>query len=288
MSLMPSGTPCNGPSRRPARTSSSRRRAAARAPSASTVTQAFSSSSVAAIRRRHASTRSAEVVSPRPIAATAARTPRSVRRCCSITSARPSLPRSRRLARGHLHRADELEVVIVRIGECRDPRSRCLFEVVRLADDRRAGCLETLEIALDVGALDVPDDPARLRVLAVDLVVRPNRDATRPEGPADVAALVPAGLAEQLRVVVGEALRVLGPDEDAVEVHEGSFPRGPRFSRGSSFRAGRCFRARPGPRPGQGYDTSVLVVVFGPVGSPASLPTWSIVPWFVIDSVRMS
>src|SRR2546430_1431056 len=37
-----------------------------------------------------------------------------------------------------------------------------------------------------------------------------------------------------------------------------------------------------------GYETMSTGVVFGGVGAPKSLTTWSIVPWFVIDRSRMS
>src|SRR5881409_1839705 len=69
------------------------------------------------------------------------------------------------------HRARELEVVVVRIGERRDP-AFVLSRVIRLADHGGSGLAQPLELALDVFRLEVPDDAARLAVLSLDLVVR--------------------------------------------------------------------------------------------------------------------
>jgi len=55
MSLMPTGIPCSGPRRRPARASSVRSRAVARAPASSTDTHACTDSSRAAMACRHPS-----------------------------------------------------------------------------------------------------------------------------------------------------------------------------------------------------------------------------------------
>ena len=64
---------------------------------------------------------------------------------------------------GPLHRTDELEVVLVRIGERRDPRvGRPALHPVRLAHYLRTRGLELGEIALHVGALDVDEEPAGL------------------------------------------------------------------------------------------------------------------------------
>ena len=49
--------------------------------------------------------------------------------------------------------------------------------------------------------------------------MRTHGEPARADEPAHVAAVVPAGLSEQLRVVLGQPLWVLGSDEDAVEVH---------------------------------------------------------------------
>src|SRR6185369_6440051 len=92
-------------------------------------------------------------------------------------------------------------------------------EGIWLLDDDGARGLHPLEFALHVGRLDVPDEPARLRVLAMDLAVRPDRDHARPELPAAVAALDQRGLAEDLAVVVDQAVRVVRADEDVVELH---------------------------------------------------------------------
>ena len=48
--------------------------------------------------------------------------------------------------------------------------------------------------------------PRGVRVPALDLIVRPDGDAARPDLPSGVPALVPAGLAEELRVVRGQPL----------------------------------------------------------------------------------
>src|SRR5438132_3135558 len=56
------------------------------------------------------------------------------------------------------HRAHQLKVVVVRVRERRDRRARwCALQLIRLADDDRAGGLEALELASDVWCLDVPD-----------------------------------------------------------------------------------------------------------------------------------
>src|SRR5262245_26118710 len=49
--------------------------------------------------------------------------------------------------------------------------------------------------------------------------MRPDRHGSRTDHPADVAVVVPGRLAEELRVELGQASRVLGADQDAVEVH---------------------------------------------------------------------
>src|SRR4249919_2939041 len=74
----------------------------------------------------------------------------------------------------------ELEVVAVRVLQRRDPRvgEPVHLEGVGLPDDDRPGRLETVEVPLDVGRRDVPDQPARGGVLAVDLGMRPDRDET--------------------------------------------------------------------------------------------------------------
>src|SRR3954462_13354696 len=51
-----------------------------------------------------------------------------------------------------------------------------------------------------------------------------------------------------------------------------------------SARTGR----RGGSQAAGGYSTTSLGVVSGLVGGPKSLTTWSIVPWLVMESVRMS
>ena len=75
-----------------------------------------------------------------------------------------------------LHRAHELEVVVVGVGERRDRRVIGALEAVRLGDDDRPGGLEALEVGLDVLARDIPDDPTRIGVSSRDLVVWPDRD----------------------------------------------------------------------------------------------------------------
>src|SRR4029079_5216272 len=71
----------------------------------------------------------------------------------------------------------------------------------------------------DVGRRDVPDQPARSRVPAVDLGVPADRDEARADRPAAVALVGHRRLAEELRVVVDQCLRVVRPDEDVVEIH---------------------------------------------------------------------
>src|SRR5919106_4012011 len=74
-----------------------------------------------------------------------------------------------------LHRARELEVVVVWVGEGGDESLVVrVARPVRLGDDRGAGRLETLEVTLHVRALDVPDDASRVRVLPRHLVVWPD------------------------------------------------------------------------------------------------------------------
>src|SRR5687768_8325448 len=86
--------------------------------------------------------------------------------------------------RGGVERRHQLEVVVVRIGEGRDPHVGVLIEVVGLADDDRAGGLEAIEVALDVVAVDVPDQPSGMGVLAVDLAVRTDVDDAAADLPA--------------------------------------------------------------------------------------------------------
>src|SRR5207247_4502130 len=116
------------------------------------------------------------------------------------------------------HRSHELEVVVVRIGERRDP-ALVLSGVIRLTDDACSSLAQPLELALHVLRFEVPDDAARLAVLSLDLIVRPERDPALLELPAEVAAVFPGRLAEQLRVIRLEALRILGADQYATELH---------------------------------------------------------------------
>src|SRR5437870_1262703 len=74
------------------------------------------------------------------------------------------------------HRAHELEIVVVGIGERGDP-ARAVAHLVGLADHRRAGRLEPLELTLHVGRLEPPDHAARLLIRALDLIVGSERDA---------------------------------------------------------------------------------------------------------------
>src|SRR5947208_15271115 len=70
-----------------------------------------------------------------------------------------------------LHRAHELEVVVVGIGEGRDPIGRLLSDVVWLANDFGPCSPELLKVPLDVLALGDEDEPAWRRVLALDFGV---------------------------------------------------------------------------------------------------------------------
>ena len=77
-------------------------------------------------------------------------------------------------------------------------------EAVRLGDDDRPGRLEPLEVAGHVGRLQVPDDPARVDALALDLAVWTDRQEARPELPAAVLAVGERRRAEQPPVVLDE------------------------------------------------------------------------------------
>src|SRR5919197_1884261 len=118
-----------------------------------------------------------------------------------------------------LHRAHELEVVVVGVGEGRDPVGRLLSDVVWLANDFGACSPELLKVPLYVLALDVEDEPARRRVLALYLVVGADRYPSAADLPAVIAPLRHGGVAEDLRVVIDEPLGILRSDHDAVEVH---------------------------------------------------------------------
>ena len=61
-------------------------------------------------------------------------------------------------------------------------------------------------------------------VPALDLAVRPDRHEPGADLPARVTAVRERRRAEDLAVVLDEPLRVLGPDEDAVEIHAFSVP----------------------------------------------------------------
>src|SRR6266545_4366744 len=104
--------------------------------------------------------------------------------------------------RGRLHRADELEVVVVRVGERGDPRLGCLPWLVGLLDDLSSGSLEPFEVAFHVGGLDVPDHPPRVGVPALHLVVWDNADRAPADLPSAEASFFPGGLAEKPGVVL--------------------------------------------------------------------------------------
>ena len=99
------------------------------------------------------------------------------------------------------------------------PPSRAL-EAVRLADhDRalaaRAGRSRPARPSLSMFQMMRPGCGLR----PVTWSCGPTVNEPTAQLPDRVAAVSPHGLTEQLRVVVGQALRVLRPDEDAVEVH---------------------------------------------------------------------
>ena len=102
------------------------------------------------------------------------------------------------LHRCGIERRHELEVVAVGIFECRDPGGREAFhlEGIRLGHDDRAGGLEAVEVTLDVGRRDVPDQAARCGVPAVDLGMRPDSDEAGADRPAAVGVVGHRGLAE--------------------------------------------------------------------------------------------
>src|SRR5207237_10007030 len=130
-----------------------------------------------------------------------------------------------------LHRAHELEVVVVGIGEGRDPIWRLLSDVVWLANDFGACSPELLKVPLYVDALDVEDEPAWRRVLALDLVVGAHRYPSASDLPAVIAPLRHGRLADDLRVVMDEPLGVLPSDHGARHV--------PRYVASPFISAGR-------------------------------------------------
>src|SRR5256885_15032183 len=101
-----------------------------------------------------------------------------------------------------LHRAHELEVVVVGIGEGCDPIGRLLSDVVWLANDFGASSPELLKVPLDVLALDVEDEPAWRRVLALDLVVGADRYPSAADLPAVIAPLRHGGAFEGPPVII--------------------------------------------------------------------------------------
>src|ERR1700674_5153639 len=123
----------------------------------------------------------------------------------------------------HRHRAHELEVVAVGVGGGGDPGFGRPVRLVRLADHGCAGSLEAFEVALHVAALEVPEQPSRLHVAALDLVMRPDGHEAGAHLPAAVPPLAPSRRAEELRVIAHQALRILGSDQDAPQVHAVSF-----------------------------------------------------------------
>jgi hypothetical protein len=121
-------------------------------------------------------------------------------------------PRPRRAARAHclLHRADELEVVVVRIGQDGDPHLRGLIRPVWLPDHGYSSGSAPLELTLHVGCFDVPDDSPRAAVLTLHLIVRADRDRTSPDlRPKRLRD--PRQAPRRASVVVLEALRILEP-----------------------------------------------------------------------------
>src|SRR5437016_4074626 len=82
--------------------------------------------------------------------------------------------------------------------------------------------LEPFELRLHVGGLKVPDNPARVGVLALHLIVRANAHPAAAELPAAEVVRFVGRLPEEIRVVLPETLRILRPDQDAVQVHAAS------------------------------------------------------------------
>ena len=150
------------------------------------------------------------------------------------------------------HRRGELEVVAVRVGKRGDGAVRRALEAIRLADDRGAGGNESLKFRLHIRRLDVPDQPAGLAVAARDLAVRADGQVPVADLPTGVRAVGETRIAEKLGVVGDQTLRILGSDQDAVEVHE---PSGVR-PRSAMRRLGRRpWGSRPhhtAPHPGMG------------------------------------
>src|SRR5437667_1363754 len=112
-----------------------------------------------------------------------------------------ALRRERRTG-NRLHRAHELEVVVVGIGEGRDPIGRLTSDVVWLADDFGACSPELLKVPLYVFALDVEDKPARRRVLALDLVMGADRYPSAADLPAVIAPFRHGRLPGDLRLLI--------------------------------------------------------------------------------------
>src|ERR1019366_6524908 len=174
----------------------------------------------------------------------------------------------------HRHWAEELEVVVVGVGEGRDRRAGLAFELVGRGDHDCSGALQALEVARDVLGLEVPDQPARGCVLALDLGVRPDHDEARAQLPPRVCAIREARLAEDPGGVLDQPLGILGPDEYAVEVH-------------------RCLQSAAVPPSGSGYrlDPTSFWHVVVPAGLAAAAGyTYSpeVGPGMTVDGPRLS
>src|SRR5687768_15064435 len=120
------------------------------------------------------------------------------------------------------HRAHELKIVVIGVRQGGDQSLIGLVHAVWLANDGRARSRHPVEFGTHVGGLDIPDEPPRLGILPGDLIVGADGDPAGADLPSGVAAVAELWLPEDPGVVVRQALRVLGPDQDAIEVHVAS------------------------------------------------------------------
>src|SRR2546428_3280276 len=150
-------------------------------------------------------------------------------RCITGASARSRTPKLERALRScpsrDLHRAHELKVVVVRIGERGDPHVLAFVRLIGLLHHACPSSPELFELALHIPFLDVPDHTPRFSVLPLDLIVRANGHRATAELPSEIAALVPGRLTEKLRVIVPQPRGILRADQQAVQVHFLPFPR---------------------------------------------------------------
>src|SRR5687768_17477289 len=117
------------------------------------------------------------------------------------------------------HGAHELKIVVIGVRQGGDQSLIALIHAVGLANDCRARSHHSVEFGTNVGGLDIPDEPPRLGVLPGDLIVGADGDPAGADLPSGVAPVAELWFPEDPGVVVGQALRIIGSDQDAVEVH---------------------------------------------------------------------